>query len=82
MKKIAKEARCKGTSGKLYLIGNIFLTKWEMSTHEAAERTHLSAFKALQCQGVVHAHETSKKKKKKKQNKNVRTPVCFRNNAP
>ena len=38
MKKASKEAYDKDLKGKLYAIGNVFLTKREVSTHEAIKR--------------------------------------------
>ena len=38
MKKASKEAYGKDIRGKMHSIGNIFLTKREVSTHEAIER--------------------------------------------
>ena len=35
MKKASKEAYAKYIKGKINSIGNIFLTKWDVSTHEA-----------------------------------------------
>ena len=42
MKKAAKECTNKGVQDKLYAIGNVFLTKREVSTDEAIVRTSLS----------------------------------------
>ena len=38
MKKASKEATGKDIKGKLRCIGNVFLTKREVSTHEAIKR--------------------------------------------
>ena len=38
MKKVSKEAYGKDIKGKMHSIGNIFLTKREVSTHEAIKR--------------------------------------------
>ena len=38
MKKASKETYVKNIKGKMLFIGNIFLTKCEVSTHKAVER--------------------------------------------
>ena len=38
VKKLSKEAYGKDIKHKMLSIGNIFLTKWEVSTHEAIKR--------------------------------------------
>ena len=59
MKKASKEAYGKDIKGKMLSIGNTFLTKYEVSTHEATKRVW-SLPKAFKYRGLVCSYRFKK----------------------
>ena len=60
MKKASKEAYCKDMRGKMYSIGNVILSKHEVSMHEAIERVFSLPMRHLNID-VHYAHNDLKK---------------------